>query len=168
MKKSQQLKWLLSAFFIALVLSSIVSSLFVIKYTIFKGQALTSLDRSTSPGELWMSISWSSYSLIFSMFLAYGIFQLRKASLSFETTQYFSDSVISPIRKAGNSFLLLGGILVIFHLITYFFVSSIYFLVIDTILYCYAFIFVIGIFFRFFGDAFTEGKALQEENELTI
>ena len=168
MKKSQQLKWLLTAFFGGLVLSAVVSALFFIKFAFFNGKALTFLGSDSNTNELWIDISWSGYSLIFSIFLAYGIFQLKKASVNFETSRYFSDLVITPIRKAGNCFLILGGVLVLFNLTTYFFVSSVYFLIIDTILFCYAFIFVVGIFFRFFGDAFTEGKALKKENDLTI
>jgi len=168
MKKSHQLKWLLTVFFWGLILSSIVSTLFIIKFTIFKGQALTFLGTESNANDIWMNISWSSYSLVFSIFLAYGIFQLRSASINFKTSKYFSDSVIIPIKKAGNSFLVLGSLLILFHLISYFFFSSIYLLVIDTILYCYAFIFIVGIFFRFFGDAFSEAKVLKQENDLTI
>lgn len=165
---TKQLKKLLLVFYLILIASFAISVLLVAYFIFLKGSLPLFSDKVNNKTIPWTDVIWSSYSVLFSGFLAYGMLQLRKAISYLSPENYFNTNVIFYFKKAGNTFITLGVILLIFHTVLQLYLSQGLYLVIDTILFCYLFILIIGIFFKLFGNAFIEGKKLLEENDLTI
>jgi len=168
MKIVKHLERLLLIFFWILLVSLGISALLVVYFTFFKGNNPFRETETINEGIQWFDVSWTLYSVVFSAFLAYGVLQLKKATYHISSNTYFTAEAILYFKKTRNAFIALGIILVVFHIISQLYFSQLFFFLVDTILFCYLFIFIIGVFFRLFGNAFTKGKELLEENELTV
>lgn len=168
MKMTKKLEKLLTGFYLMLLASFAISIVLVIYFTVFKGDLSFLNNESNNESIQWFDVTWSLYCVIFSGFFAYGILQLKKAISYMSIESYFNLGVISHFKKAGNTFIILGIVLLIFHIVSQLYLNQAFYFLIDTILFCYLFIFTIGIFFKLFGNAFIKGKELLEENNLTI
>ena len=168
MRITKQLENLLKIFYVISVISFLLSGLLVVFFIVFKGNVPFYVDEVKNDTINWLEVSWSLYSTIFFGFLATGVLRLKKAITNISINDYFNTQVIYNFRAAGNTFIIMGFVLLLFHVVSQVYFNQGLYFIIDTMLFCYLFILVMGIFFKLFGNAFIRGKELLEENELTI
>ncbi|MEX2350511.1 MAG: DUF2975 domain-containing protein [Flavobacteriaceae bacterium] len=107
--------------------------------------------------------------LIYIIFLR-GLYYLRKTARFLLSNKYFSEQIITNLKKSGNHFLLTGVILLALYAILW--IYKLYGgeleLVYGTNLLISLFLMIIGMFFIIQSDTLALAKNINEENELTV
>jgi hypothetical protein len=169
MKTATQLKKLIDLFYWTLVLWLTVATAAFVYYTFFREYvAVEDVIDGEKLQPKWMDMVWTVILVIqFSMFL-WGVYHLRKSAHQMVTGNYFSYMVSMHFKKAGNIFILLGIICLLIHFANLLYFSSLIYIGVDSQIALYAFILIIGLFFKLFSIAFAEAEVIKEENSLTI
>ncbi|WP_405211471.1 hypothetical protein [Dokdonia sp. Asnod2-E02] len=117
--------------------------------------------------------SWKFLVILFSYFAIYYLF-IRVVSHLKQTIPFlkkgfsFSEPVASKLKQAGKLLIFIGYSLAILSIITPLFLTSKFKIdVIETILSPFFFV-ILGLFLKYFGQAFLQARDLQNENNLTI
>ena len=120
----------------------------------------------------WLEFSYHSLTitiLIFKFYLLWGFYYLIRIFQSFEKERFFSETIISYFKKAGNIFLTYCISLFILNLLYY---SIFYDKNVTKHFYKfnegYTLLFVCGIAFYAFAEVFKKAQELKKENDLTI
>ncbi|MFT5751849.1 MAG: hypothetical protein ACI828_001004 [Flavobacteriales bacterium] len=169
MKTAAQLKKIIDLFYYTLVLWLFVAVSAFVYYTFIREDVpMTTVSKETITDPMWLDTVWTAILIFqFGMFL-WGVYHLRKSAHQMVTGNYFPSIVSMHFKKAGNIFISLGIICLMNHFTSLLYFSSLIYIGVDSQIVLYAFIIVIGLFFKLFSIAFAEAKQLKEENTLTI
>lgn len=169
MKTATQLKKLIDLFYWTLVLWLTAATAAFVYYTFFREYvAVEDVVDGENLQPKWMDMVWTAILVIqFGMFL-WGVYHLRKLAYQMVTGNYFSSIVSTHFKKAGNIFISLSIICLMIHFANLLYFSSLIYIGVDSQIALYAFILIIGLFFKLFSIAFAEAAILKEENALTV
>ncbi len=106
-----------------------------------------------------------------------GIYYMKKTIPSFKKHDFYSESMIKNLKKAGKLFVFIGSSMIFFKLLGLLVFQNtiglgkgwtLLFSILGSIDLPMISLIIIGLFLLLFSDSFKNGKALQEENKLTI
>ncbi|WP_299884558.1 DUF2975 domain-containing protein [uncultured Lacinutrix sp.] len=169
MKTIKLLKKLIDVFFVLLLLSLFIYIVVGILYFGFSDllpegaievQDFIVKDKA-------MSIFFTILAIAFGFFVK-GVFHLRKTIPLLLTGDYFSETITKHFRACGIIFIYVGLTALLVHLISQWYLNSIIWIRIDTQIYMFLFLIIIGLFFKLFSIVFSKARDLKQENELTI